>query len=210
MTEKMLVDFDRPIREMFKRNISLCRYAEQRNYDLARRVSFPYRRCPEFCHGEFSGISILRELLTTEQSFENPLFHLLFRAFAYGEYRFVKTFIPQNSHEERLTGHLISELVSALTIAESAFQKQSEQMYGEASRLEFHYADMSANLMERKTGADFALILHVNLPDRPESTRVAVCQAKKLYRNKDSVDIDVVQLENLFAWAKDAAYYGLC
>ena len=213
MSEMMFVNIDRDIREMFEKNVSLCRYAESRPGDLADRSSPYFIDCRMHCHGhrgELRGLPLLRRLLTDERSFENPLFHLLFRAFTYGEYRFVRTFIPQNSQEERLTGHLISELHSALAIAVATFEQESERLYGKRSRLEFHYADMSSNLQEGETGADFALILHVKLPDRPESARVAVCQAKKLYWNRKSLHVDAKQLdqlEDLMRWAKGAAYY---
>jgi len=207
----MTVDFDREIWEMFKKNISLCRYADKHRNRLASLGLYSHsRHCPEFCFGDGpQGLTVLRKMLSDEQSFENPLFHLLFKAFAYGEYRFVRTFVPQNSNEERLTGHLISELAGSLTIAEAAFLAKSAQLYGEPSRLEFHYADMSSNLMERDTGADFALILHVNLPDRPESALVAVCQAKKLYRDGRALAVDSKQLDDLTRWADRAAYYCL-
>jgi hypothetical protein len=77
-------------------------------------------------------------------------------------------------------------------------------MYGTESRLEFFYADMSSNRMEQYTGADFAIVFHINLPDCPENVRTIVCQAKKI---KKSRTIEKDQLQDLISWAGDAAYY---
>jgi hypothetical protein len=208
VTSMLAVDVDRTVREMLKRNISICRYAEAQPHYLAQRGLIPTRMCPRFCFDDSRhGLPLLREMLTKPDSLESPLFQLLFRSLVYGEYRFVKTFVPQNSNEERLTGHLISELSGALAVAEAAFESQSEEIYGEKARLEFHYADMSSDSMEAVTGADFALVMHLNLPDRPESARVAICQAKKLYKNGQSLAVDGPQLDHLIGWAEEGAFY---
>ena len=72
-----------------------------------------------------ASVSLMRELINSNQYFDNELFHILFKAFVYAEARFIQNYIPQNSHEERLTGHLISEYSSALGIVKKAFQEKS-------------------------------------------------------------------------------------
>ena len=116
----------------------------------------------------------------------------------------MRDYVPQNSHEERLTGHLISELAGSLAIIQRRFMREAEHLYGKPLGLQFYYADMSANRMEPHTGADFALILHLNLPDYGEHVRAIVCQAKKL---GSRARIETGQLDRLIAWADEGAYY---
>ena len=92
------------------------------------------------------------------KSFENPLFYLLFKAFVYAEIKFVNNFIPQNSHEERLTGHLVSEIANSLSIVSETLKKQAFDLYQTEVDLNFDYADLSSNNQEKNTGADLGFI----------------------------------------------------
>ena len=192
---------------MFTENISLCSYVKRNSHRFLEQIVGYWNKHLELLfhfNRRSHGISLLKRSLTSEEYYENPLFYMLFKAFAYGEYRFVKNYIPQNSHEERLTGHLISELSNALTIIEGTFKSRAIDIYRKEIPLEFFYADMSSNRMEKFTGADFAIIFHVNLPDYPENIRAIVCQAKKFRKSRD---IERGQLEQLISWASEAAYY---
>jgi hypothetical protein len=207
MSNKFSIDLDSYINEMFRENISLCPYAKRNSDRVLNRIVGHWGRPLELLfsfNGRRHGISLLKRSLMSEEYYENPLFYMLFKAFAYAEYRFVKNYIPQNSQEERLTGHLISELSNGLAIIESTFKSRAIDIYGKEARLEFFYADMSSNRMEKFTGADFAIIFHVNLPDYPENIKAIVCQAKKFRKSRD---IETHQLEQLISWANKAAYY---
>ena len=114
-------------------------------------------------------------------------------------------YIPQNSHEERLTGHLVSELENALFILQETFEQMSQEIYGQKVPVEFHYADLSSDNQEKNTGADLGLIFHVNLPDFPETFRVAAIQAKKMKDNGARIDIE--QKKKLIEMYDGMAYY---
>jgi hypothetical protein len=149
-------------------------------------------------------ISLLRNLLNTDGYFNNGLFQILFNAFVFAESKFVYNFIPQNSHEERLTGHLISEYIFALEIVKNAFQAKAFELYSANLTLDFHYTDLSANNQEKVTGADFGILFHINLPDYPEEVRAIILQAKKFKKN---ATIDIEQCETLKNFAEEGAYY---
>ncbi len=149
-------------------------------------------------------VSLMRELVNTNHYFDNELFHILFKAFVYAEARFIQNYIPQNSHEERLTGHLISEYSSALGIVKKTFQQKSLELYNENLSLDFYYADLSSNKREKTTGADFGIMFHINLPDYPTEVRTAIFQAKKF---KSNAVIDIAQCNTLKNYGEEGAYY---
>jgi len=144
-------------------------------------------------------------MLNTDDYFDNGLVRMLFKAFVYAEARFICNYIPQNSHEERLTGHLISEYLSALGVIQKAFQAKACQIYKEHLSLEFSYVDLSSYNREKTTGADFGIMFHINLPDYPEEIRTAIFQAKKLF--KASASIDVKQCNVLKNYGEEGAHY---
>ncbi|MDR1700194.1 MAG: hypothetical protein LBR68_03290 [Lachnoclostridium sp.] len=198
---KYSVDFEKEINSMLKNNIGLCPYFRSKHKFL-KEYSVHY-----FWHNQSHlnyGMSYLRNLLKNETAFENPLFHILFKAFVYAEIRFINNFIPQNSHEERLTGHLISEISNSLSIIGETFEQKASQLYNSRVNLEFHYADLSSNDNEKITGADFGLIFHINLPDYQEKVNVAIIQSKKLGKN---ALIDLAQIDALKHFAEKSGFY---
>jgi len=132
------------------------------------------------------------------------LFYLLFQAFVYAEIKFINNYIPQNSHEERLTGHLISEIANSLNIIHETFEQKAFELYQSKVDLEFHYADLSSNNKEKYTGADFGLIFHINLPDYQEKVNVAIIQAKKF---NERAAIDIKQIETLKKFAEESGCF---
>ncbi len=204
---KYTVDIDRIINKMLKENSGICPYFRNRRIrhrglfmDLFGGDRFMY----DFCQYN-SGMLMARRFLNDKTVFISPLYHVLFRSFVSAEQKFISNYIPQNSHEERLTGHLVSELENALFILQETFEQMSQEIYGQKVHVEFHYADLSSNNQEKYTGADLGLIFHVNLPDFPETFRVAAIQAKKM---KDSgAIINIEQKEQLIEMYDGMAYY---
>jgi len=197
MFMKYTVDFEKEINLMLKNNIGVCPFFRKSSYNIYSYLFF---------HKFFAknGISYLRNLLNDETSFENPLFHLLFKAFVYAEFRFIDKYIPQNSHEERLTGHLISEIANSLNIITETFKQKAFELYNSELNLEFHYADLSSNRNEKITGADFGLFFHINLPDYQEKFNAAIMQAKKFDKY---AKIELEQLKTLEKFAEEFGYY---
>ena len=208
---KYTIDFEKEINLMLKNNIGLCSYFRKNNLQFFERywnMDYFFHRHfhPKYFHKFLSknGLSHLRNLLKDESSFESPLFYLLFKAFVYAEIKFITNYIPQNSHEERLTGHLISEIANSLNIINETFEQKAFELYQSKVDLEFHYADLSSNNKEKHTGADFGLIFHINLPDYQEKVNVAIIQSKKFDK---SASIDLRQIETLKKFAEESGYY---
>ena len=190
---KFTIDFEKEINSMLKNNIGLCPYFRKNNswfFEQYLDMDFFFHGLihPKYFNKFLSknGFSYLRNLLKDERSFENPLFYLLFKAFVYAEIKFVNNYIPQNSNEERLTGHLISEIANSLSIINETFEQKAFELYQTKVDLEFHYADLSSNNKEKYTGADLGLIFHINLPDYQEKVNVAIIQSKKFEDRKST------------------------
>ncbi len=208
---KYSIDFEKEINSMLKDNIGLCPYFRKNNQRFFERywdMEYFFHRHfhPKYFHRFFSknGLAHLRNLLNDETAFESPLFHLLFKAFVYAEIKFISNYIPQNSHEERLTGHLISEIANSLCIISETFKQKALELYHSKVDLEFHYADLSSNNNEKYTGADLGLIFHINLPDYQEKVNVAIIQSKKF---NERATIDLRQIEVLKKFAEESGYY---
>ncbi len=208
---KYTIDFEKEINSMLKNNIGLCPYFRKNNHQFFERYwdmdsFFRGHFHPKYFHKFLSrnGFSYLRNLLKDESAFESPLFHLLFKAFVYAEIKFIVNYIPQNSNEERLTGHLISEIVNSLNIINETFEQKAFELYQSKVDLEFHYADLSSNNKEKYTGADLGLIFHINLPDYQEKVNVAIIQSKKF---DERASINLRQIETLKEFAEESAYY---
>jgi len=170
-------------------------------YSLRRHLRGDKRHCCGYENDNQTQISDL---------FENglrthPLLDIAFEAFARAEARLGNRFIPQRSHEERLTGHLISELEAAIQLAGSAFQSAAQLRYQAPMALDFAYYDLSrGGKIEKQTGSDLGLILLIDLPDRPKLVRYAAIQAKKMNPN---ASIDKLQFDALSNQFSKCAYY---
>ncbi|MDR3140845.1 MAG: hypothetical protein LBU37_03850 [Tannerellaceae bacterium] len=203
--ETFLVEIEKEINKTLHEKSGLVPYfSEQGRYVFEHLYNHKLFRHCFHCMEIKPQLSLLRKLIKSDDIFENSLFFILFKAFVYAEARFIHNFIPQNSHEERLTGHLMSEYLSALNIVKKSFQEKAFEMYNENVILDFHYADLSSNKRERTTGADFGIVFHINLPDYPEEVKAAIFQAKKIGKN---VRIDIEQYNTLLQYGKEGAYY---
>lgn len=131
----------------------------------------------------------------------DSVFHALVRA----ESRLSLRFVPQRSHEERLTGNLVSEMEAALHLLKPHFSEVCEQRYGEQHTVDFFYYDLSqGGTIEKETGADLGFILLVELPDLPPVVRYVAFQAKKIH---GSSQLPKVQYDALCGAFGDAAHY---
>ena len=208
---KYTVDIDGAINDILKHNIGICPALQIRNEHV--RLPFWLRDNPivDLYHRDLSfdkwnvGAYLARQILNDEKQFSSPLFQLLFKSFVVAEGKFIKNYIPQNSHEERLTGHLVSELENGLYILRDYFEEASKAIYGEKIPLNFYYADLSSNRQEKNTGADLGFIFYVNLPDFPKHIRIAAIQAKKAKKTSATIDID--QLNKIISAYEGNAYY---
>jgi len=202
---KYTVDIDSIINKMLKDNSGICPYFQR----IGRDPWFYHRFLDSFMWDNYRnsfGIMMVRYLLNNQSAFMSPLYHIMFRSFVSAEQKFITNYIPQNSHEERLTGHLVSELVNSLFILQDTFERLSQKIYEQKVPVEFYYADLSSNNREKDTGSDLGLIFHVNLPDSPETFRVAAIQAKKIKKD-GSATINLTQNDTLIKQYNERAYY---
>lgn len=134
----------------------------------------------------------------------------VFSAFARAETRLLLRFIPQRSHEERLTGSLVSEIDSALFIANPEFRKVCLARYGESRDVDFIYYDLSrGGKLEKETGADLGIILNIDLPDLPPVVRYAAFQAKKIHRTAQLPKRQYKTFVNKFGDAASYLFYDM-
>ena len=166
------------------------------------RQAIRWRRC-DICD-DIEDARQLVEKLFEEGLGLHPLLDIAFEAFARAEVRLALRFIPQRSNEERLTGHLISELEAAIHMVADSFAAKSQERYGEAKQIDFAYYDLSqGGHVEKETGGDFGLILTIDLPDRPKLVSYAAIQAKRLL---GSTSLNKLQYDTLTRNFKGAAY----
>jgi len=133
------------------------------------------------------------------------LFDIFIKALIRAEVRFISRFVLQRSHEERLTGNLVSEIDAALFMAKPVFHEAAVARYGVPKEIDFYYYDLSrGGRIEKQTGADLGFIVVVDLPDHPHIVRSVVLQAKKCDGNPS---IDLPQLRTMTRkWPRGSGY----
>jgi hypothetical protein len=176
-------------------------YGLERSTEMYR---YWHHRHPRFW-GHDAGWCKLAEHIFERGLQFHPLLDIAFAAFARAEARLGIRFIPQRSNEERLTGHLISEIEAAIHLCRSEFQRVSLERYGKGLDIDFAYEDLSkGGHFEKTTGSDLAIVLVIDLPDRPKLVRMAAIQAKKLSDSSQIQKPQLTTIQNEFG--KDAYY----
>jgi hypothetical protein len=154
---------------------------------------------PEFFHfairkGQYNHSHFLR-YLTSPDAYEPTCIWALFWALAKAEHRFVNKYLPFWSHEERLTGHFISQICERI----EEFNVHWSDLVGNADKrswLDVWYADTSIGNREKHTGADLGLILHGQYSGDDEFYKVARFQVKKV-PSSNTARIDLSQTKAL-------------
>lgn len=131
-------------------------------------------------------------VLSSPASYNPQAVWALFWALAKAEHHFLHKYVPFWSHEERLTGHLVSQLIERLeefgdnwaTLNESTEPKSTCRIW---------YADTATGRQEATTGADLGLIVQAKFRDQDEFFKVVRFQAKKVGRSGNArIDFDQV------------------
>ncbi|MEW6363309.1 MAG: hypothetical protein AB1714_01580 [Acidobacteriota bacterium] len=158
-------------------------------YRLARHLRFGHRgHCP-LCDDRAPAPREMVRAVTEEQVCENPLFDLVLKALIRAEIRLISRFVPQRSHEERLTGSLVSEIDSAVFLMRTEFRKTCLQLYSVEKDVDFFYYDLSrGGKLEKTTGADLGFIMVIDLPDFPYAVKSLILQAKKVDANSAKIE----------------------
>lgn len=137
------------------------------------------------------------EILTTPESFRPFPIWSLFWSMAKAEHRFLNRFLPFWSHEERLTGHLVSQMMERFKEFSTDWQGLARiQCQDNDSSCAIIYADTSANRQEALTGSDFAVIFDVRFPKHDPYLKVVRFQAKKACSSSTAI-VDLQQLRQL-------------
>jgi hypothetical protein len=183
---------------------ALCPWVDKYPWRLADHMGFcgDHRIC---CHDRSRDAHGLLNYFLENSTARNPLFDLLLKAIIRAEVRLVSRFIPQRSHEERLTGNLVSEIDAAIYLVRESFRQLALERYQEPKEIDFYYYDLSrGGRVEKVTGADLGLMFVIDLPDYPMTVRSIRLQAKKL--EGGSAQIDLAQFGTLGCNGNDTAY----
>ena len=109
----------------------------------------------------------IEELLATPTSYNPKGVWALFWALAKAEHNFLHKYVPYWSHEERLTGHLVSQLIDRLEEFGDAWATLNESTEPKAT-CRIWYADTATGRREATTGADLGLIVQAKFRDQDE------------------------------------------
>ena len=200
----MIPAFQSDFWSLARENKGYYGWAQQERWRLYRALNRRRRRHCPMCDEDADPIDLVQSLLNDGLGL-HPLLDIAFQAFARAEIRLALRFVPQRSHEERLTGHLISELEAAIQMSSDAFTAEAMTRYAVPLRMDFVYSDLSrGGHFEKTTGGDFGLIFVVDLPDRPKLTRYAAIQAKRL---EGSTSLDKFQFDTLSRNFQESAAY---
>ncbi|MGB3495676.1 MAG: hypothetical protein WBA57_23305 [Elainellaceae cyanobacterium] len=143
------------------------------------------------------GYKALFELFLSKPSaFDPDLYWSLFWALAKAEHRFMLRYTPLWSHEERLTGHFVSQIVEQLEYFGASWVQSNQSAQSSNSRMKIYYADTAKDNQEKKTGADFGLIVQASCGNRQEFIKAARFQVKKV-DNNNKARIELRQVKNL-------------
>jgi hypothetical protein len=190
---------------MLKHSIGYLPWIKKYPYRLDRVIYGENDHCCR--HKESHNRQLVRKIIE-ERVCENEMIDIFYKSIIRSEIRFSYRFIPQGSHEERLTGHLISEIGASIEIIKKHFEKASVQAYGEKKNIDFFYFDMSkGGKLEKNTGADLAISIIVDLPDYPKMIKSFIFQAKK-YSHNAQIDLPQYEiLNNHYGKSKGYLFY---
>ena len=142
--------------------------------------------------------SFFDQILASPSSYEPSSLWALFWALAQAEHEFLSRYVPFWSHEERLTGHLVSQIVERLEDFAPYWASLSGAPESESeNHCRIFYADTATARRESLTGADFGLVIQARFgKQQPEYFKVARFQAKKVEKSGSAL-IDFDQVEAL-------------
>ncbi len=191
----MIKSFKADFHWMLRESTGYFPWIDGRAYRLIRHLRWGAHRKCMMCDEGYSERGLVK-ILTEESVCDNPLLDLVLKALIRAEIRLLSRFIPQNSHEERLTGNLVSEIDNSILMINDNFIETSKSLYGIEKDIDFFYYDMSrGGTIEKYTGADLGLIIVIDLPDYPYTVKSILIQAKKI--SGDRAKIDRRQYETL-------------
>jgi hypothetical protein len=107
------------------------------------------------------------QVLASPAAYDPACMWALFWALARAEHEFLFRYVPFWSNEERLTGHLVSQLIERVEDFAPHWASLNGAPEAEAeNHCRLFYADTATARRESKTGADFGLVIHAHLGKR--------------------------------------------
>lgn len=200
----MIEQFKSEYFDMLKNSTGYLPWVKNRSYELTRRLFGSNHGC-KMCDRHYENHRHLVKRILEQNVCETEMVDIFFKSLIRAEQRFLSRFVPQRSNEERLTGHLVSEMAAAIDLAKPYFKEASLKRYEISKQIDFFYYDTSkGGKLEKKTGADLALTILVDLPDFPKLYKTIIFQAKKIH---GSASIDIEQFETLKKYNNGAWAY---
>ena len=149
---------------------------------------------PDYFHyairkGHFNHAHFIRHLMTPEVYYPHCIW-ALFWALVKAEHNFASKFLPFWSHEERLTGHFISQVCERISEFETRWS-ELDSADAKTSWLDVWYADTATGNREKETGADLGLIVNGQYLGDSEFFKAARFQVKKVpASNTATIELD--------------------
>ncbi|MBL8745367.1 MAG: hypothetical protein JNK58_03315 [Phycisphaerae bacterium] len=142
---------------------------------------------------------LFRDILADPGAYEPRALWALFWALAQAEHDFLRLFAPFWSHEERLTGHLLSQVVMQLDNFGTSWRDLAGADDSEPL-CRITYIDTATAGQEKYSGGDLGLVIHGRYSRHDEFFKAAVLQAKKADWSC-TCRVDVSQAERLLMQA---------
>ena len=116
----MINQFKEDFHSMLRKSIGYLPWAKERTWKFYELIHGIHH-----CRGHIEEHyrQFVRKV-TEEVVCESEVLDLFFKALMRAEIRYISRFIPQRSHEERLTGHLISEFGAAIELVRPNFNEK--------------------------------------------------------------------------------------
>lgn len=161
---------------------------------LGRRWHFHPEEFHYFiAHEGGSPYSLFTELAANPGAFDPPPIWALFWAAVEASGKFHDIYVPYWSHEERLTGHLVTQLLERIDDFHASWASLADDGGSPQTGMRLAYFDTAASRREALTGADLGLVIHGNIGGSGEFFKVVKLQAKKANaKGKCRIDLDQI------------------
>lgn len=148
------------------------------------------------CHRYRDPVGLFELFLADPKHFAPTPIWALFWSLAQAEHEFLTDFIPYWSHEERLTGHLVSKMLDRCRTFQDHWRdldRPGRDGGHPNSWFQMKYIDTATARQEKLTGADLGLIVHARLHGHREFFKAVRFQAKKANPSQVMIDLDQVE-----------------
>jgi hypothetical protein len=133
--------------------------------------------------------SLFENFLVKPETFNPHRIWALFWAISIAEHQFMLNYTPFWSHEERLTGQFVGQIIDKLDDFGIYWRQLTEIAQPLLPEMRIYYADTATASRETVTGADIGLIIQARYENQSEFFKVARFQAKKVENGRATIDL---------------------